>query len=57
MKEKSKNVQFCFPTYEEIDDKLSEITALYLRVSTDMQAQEGYGLDVQFDAIKKYVQA
>ena len=57
MKEKSKNVQFCFPTYEEIDDKLSEITALYLRVSTDMQAQEGYGLDVQFDAIKKYMQA
>lgn len=57
MKEKTKNVQFCFPLYTEIPEDLNEITALYLRVSTDMQAQEGYGLDVQFDAIKKYVQA
>ena len=57
MKEKTKNVQFCFPLYTEIPEDLNEITALYLRVSTDMQAQEGYGLDVQFNAIKKYVQA
>ncbi len=43
--------------YDEIKDNLTDITAIYLRVSTDMQAQDGYGLDFQFDAIRKYVQA
>ena len=57
MKEKSKNIKFCFPLYEDITDDLTDITAIYLRVSTDMQAQDGYGLDFQFDAIRKYVQA
>ncbi|MCD8372991.1 MAG: recombinase family protein [Clostridia bacterium] len=57
MKEKSKNIKFCFPVYDSISEDLTNITALYLRVSTDMQAQEGYGLDFQFDAIRKYVQA
>lgn len=57
MKEKSKNIKFCFPLYEDITDNLTDITAIYLRVSTDMQAQDGYGLDFQFDAIRKYVQA
>lgn len=57
MKEKSKKLDFCFPVYDEISDEISDITAIYLRVSTDMQAQDGYGLDFQFDAIKKYVQA
>lgn len=57
MKEKSKNIKFCFPLYDTISNDLSDITAIYLRVSTDMQAQDGYGLDFQFDAIRKYVQA
>ncbi len=57
MKEKSKNISFDFPLYDEIPDTLGSITALYLRVSTDSQAQEGYGLDVQYDALKKYVLA
>ncbi len=57
MKEKSKNIEFCFPLYDTIPDDLTDITAIYLRVSTDMQAQDGYGLDFQFDAIRKYVQA
>lgn len=57
MKEKSKNIDFCFPLYDAIPNNLTEITAIYLRVSTDIQAQDGYGLDFQFDAIKKYVQA
>lgn len=57
MKEKSKNIKFCFPLYDTIPNDLSDITAIYLRVSTDMQAQDGYGLDFQFDAIRKYVQA
>lgn len=57
MKEKSKNINFCFPLYDTIPNDLSDITAIYLRVSTDMQAQDGYGLDFQFDAIRKYVQA
>ena len=57
MKEKSKNIKFCFPIYDEIPSSLTDITAIYLRVSTDMQAQDGYGLDFQFDAIKRYVQA
>lgn len=57
MKEKSKNIKFCFPLYDDIPNDLTDITALYLRVSTDMQAQDGYGLDFQFEAIRKYVQA
>ena len=57
MKEKSKKQNFCFPVYDEISEEISDITAIYLRVSTDMQAQDGYGLDFQFDAIRKYVQA
>ena len=57
MKEKSKNIDFCFPQYNVISETLTDITAIYLRVSTDMQAQDGYGLDFQFDAIRKYIQA
>lgn len=57
MKETSKARQFDFPVYDEIDDSMTDITAMYLRVSTDMQAQEGYGLDFQYAAIKKYCQA
>lgn len=57
MKEKSKNIDFCFPLYDSISEALTDITAIYLRVSTDMQAQDGYGLDFQFDAIRKYIQA
>lgn len=57
MKEKSKSINFCFPVYDTISENLTDITAVYLRVSTDMQAQDGYGLDFQFDAIRKYVQA
>lgn len=57
MKEKSKKIDFDYPTYEKITDSDDEITAVYLRVSTDTQAQEGYGLDVQYLAIKRYVEA
>lgn len=57
MKDKSKNIKFCFPLYDEIDEEYGDVTAIYLRVSTDMQAQDGYGLDFQFEAIKKYVLA
>ncbi|MBR1868110.1 MAG: recombinase family protein, partial [Clostridia bacterium] len=57
MKEKSKNIKFAFPVYDKISDDLSGITAIYLRVSTDSQAQEGYGLDVQYNAIERYVKA
>ena len=57
MKEKSKKIIFDYPLYDEITDDEDEITAAYLRVSTDTQAQEGYGLDVQYAAIKRYVEA
>ena len=57
MKEKSKKITFDYPLYDEISDDDDEITAAYLRVSTDTQAQEGYGLDVQYAAIKRYVEA
>ena len=57
MKEKSKKIIFDYPLYDEITDDDDEITAAYLRVSTDTQAQEGYGLDVQYAAIKRYVEA
>lgn len=57
MKEKSKAIKFDYPLYDTISDDLEDITALYLRVSTDSQAQDGYGLDVQYDAIHKYCEA
>lgn len=57
MKETSKARKFDFPLYDEIDNNMSDITAIYLRVSTDTQAQEGYGLDVQYNNIKKYITA
>lgn len=57
MKEKSKVIKFDFPTYEELSDNLTDITAIYLRVSTDSQAQDGYGLDVQYGACARYCQA
>lgn len=57
MKEKSKTLQFDYPLYDEIAEDMQDITALYLRVSTDMQAQEGYGLDTQYDKIRKYCEA
>ena len=41
MKEKSKVIKFNYPTYEEITDEMTDITAIYLRVSTDSQAQDG----------------
>ena len=56
MKEKSKKLAFDYPLYDKIGDE-SDITAVYLRVSTDTQAQEGYGLDVQYGAIKRYIEA
>ena len=34
MKEKSKNIKFCFPLYDEIPEDLNDITAIYLRVSS-----------------------
>ncbi len=57
MKEKSKKITFDYPLYDKITENDDEITAVYLRVSTDTQAQEGYGLDVQYGAIKRYVEA
>lgn len=57
MKEKSKVIHFDYPTYEEIPDNMSNITAIYLRVSTDSQAQDGYGLDVQYKANERYCKA
>ena len=57
MKDKSKVIGFDYPVYDTIDDQATDITAIYLRVSTDMQAQDGYGLDVQYSAIYKYCQA
>ncbi len=57
MKEKSKVIKFNYPTYEEITDEMTDITAIYLRVSTDSQAQDGYGLDVQYGANERYCKA
>ena len=57
MKEKSKIIEFGYPTYENIPDGLTNITAIYLRVSTDSQAQDGYGLDVQYGANERYCKA
>ena len=57
MKEKSKNVKFNYPTYEEMPERMTDITAIYLRVSTDSQAQDGYGLDVQYNANERYCKA
>lgn len=57
MKEKSKVIKFNYPTYEEIPEEMTDITAIYLRVSTDSQAQDGYGLDVQYNANERYCKA
>lgn len=57
MKEKSKQLKFNYPLYDTISDDCTNITALYLRVSTDTQAQEGYGLDVQYNALYRYCSA
>lgn len=57
MKEKSKQLKFNYPLYDTIADDCTDITALYLRVSTDTQAQEGYGLDVQYNALYRYCSA
>lgn len=57
MKEKSKQLKFEYPLYDVISDDCTDITALYLRVSTDTQAQEGYGLDVQYNALSRYCSA
>ena len=57
MKEKSKQIKFEYPTYEEAPDDMTEVTAIYLRVSTDSQAQDGYGLDVQYGACERYCKA
>ncbi len=57
MKETSKQIKFSYPIYDEIGDELDNITALYLRVSTDSQAKDGYGLDVQYAALEKYCTA
>lgn len=54
MKEKSKVIKFQYPTYDQIPDDMTDITAIYLRVSTDLQAQDGYGLDVQYAANERY---
>ena len=54
MKEKSKVIKFNYPTYEEITD---EIKAIYKRVSTDSQSQDGYGLEVQYGANERYCKA
>lgn len=57
MKEKSKVIKFNYPTYEEISENMTDIVAIYLRVSTDSQAQDGYGLDVQYNANERYCMA
>lgn len=57
MKEKSKVIKFNYPTYEEISEDMTDITAIYLRVSTDSQAQDGYGLDVQYNSNERYCMA
>ena len=57
MKEKSKSIKFNYPTYEEMPEGMTDITAIYLRVSTDSQAQDGYGLDVQYTANERYCKA
>jgi site-specific DNA recombinase len=57
MKEKSKVIHFEYPTYDTITDEMTDITAMYLRVSTDSQAQDGYGLDVQYGQIARYCKA
>ena len=57
MKEKSKVIEFDYPLFDAIPPEMEDITALYLRVSTDMQAQEGYGLDTQYEKIRKYCEA
>ena len=57
MKEKSKKIAFSHPLYDKITDNDTDITAIYIRVSTDSQAQDGYGIDVQYGAIKRYLDA
>ena len=57
MKEKSKTIKFKYPTYDNVPPDMADITAIYLRVSTDLQAQDGYGLDVQYAANERYCQA
>lgn len=57
MKEKSKKVVFSHPSYEEIPPDAADITAIYIRVSTDVQAREGYGIDAQYAEIKRYLDA
>lgn len=61
MKEQSKEIKFDYPVYDELPaeekEKLKDITAIYLRVSSDMQAKDGYGLDIQYNAILRYCKA
>ncbi len=57
MKEKSKAISFAYPTYDALDADAADVTALYLRVSTDSQAQDGYGLDVQYRELERYCRA
>ena len=57
MKDKSKVINFNYPTYEEIPDGMTDITAIYIRVSTDSQAKDGYGLDVQYVETERYCKA
>lgn len=56
MKPITKNISYDIKTYEDIPKTLDSFWACYVRVSTDKQAEEGFGIDIQIDNIMRYCQ-
>lgn len=56
MKPTTKNISYDIKTYEDIPKTLDNFWACYVRVSTDKQAEEGFGIDIQIDHIMRYCQ-
>ena len=56
MKSTTKNISYDIKTYEDIPKTLDSFWACYVRVSTDKQAEEGFGIDIQIDHIMRYCQ-
>lgn len=56
MKPITKNISYDIKTYEDIPKTLDSFWACYVRVSTDKQAEEGFGIDIQIDHIMRYCQ-
>ena len=56
MKSTTKNIDYQIKTFENIPSTIDSFWACYVRVSTDKQAEEGFGIDIQIDNILRYCQ-